>query len=679
MRFLLAIILVAINSPAVLTGAEPKPFRINHSPERPRSQQVVDIEARFTRAELVGQGGLSVQYQIVEPGRYIERSDPAYRRNWNTLPMKRGDDGVWRTQIPAAAQQHRRLIRYRIGNDHQVVAPGPDDAEPNFAYFVYDGVPDWRAAINPAGGTPDVRNPITFPSALMSSVQVYHFIARQSSIQQTTWYDPSDIWDPRQRHEYKYTGTFVVDGKVYDHVRFRARGGEWRHAMGKNMWKIDFNRGHRLQARDDFGLPYRTKWEKLNLGACIQQGNYQRRGEHGLFEAVTYRLFNLAGVPAPRTHYVHLRIVDSPEENPASQYKGDFWGLYLATEEIDGNFLEEHGLADGNLYKWDFGRPKLEHQADNAPTNGQDIAQFVRSYSRTQPEEWWRENLDLDRYFSYRSILECVHHYDVGSGKNYFYYYHTTARRWIVLPWDVDLTWKDDMYGTGQEPFWRAGVLRQPRFKIEYQNRLREIRDLLFNPEQTGALIEEYASIISNPSGLSFVDADRAKWDYHPIMASRWVSPRKAGQGQFYVESLTQNFRGMVELMKDYISIRGRWCDANLLTAAKVPPTPSIAPDGPLDFKAKELRFTATSRAGQVPAKTLQWRLAEVSTGSAMRPAAPGRYEIEPLWAQTGPSSMSIPRSEMVTGHTYRVRVRGCDADGQCGHWSDAVQFTLPE
>ena len=42
-------------------------------------------------------------------------------------------------------------------------------------------------------------------------------------------------------------------------------GGVWRYAMGKNMWKIDFNRGHYLQARDNYGRPYMTRWAKLNL------------------------------------------------------------------------------------------------------------------------------------------------------------------------------------------------------------------------------------------------------------------------------------------------------------------------------------------------------------------------------------------------------------------------------
>src|SRR5207237_10284961 len=118
--------------------------------------------------------------------------------------------------------------------------------------------------------------------------------------------------------------------------------------------------------------------------------------------------------------------------------------------------------------------------------------------------------------------------------------------RWIVIPWDLDLTWSERMYGHGFEPFYRSGLLARPPLKEQYQERLAEIRDLLFNPEQVGLLIDEYAQMISDPKGApSIVDADRAKWDYHPIMASPQVLPKKAGQGRFYFSD-PQNHFGVI-------------------------------------------------------------------------------------------------------------------------------------
>jgi len=70
-----------------------------------------------------------------------------------------------------------------------------------------------------------------------------------------------------------------------------------------------------------------------------------------MFEAVGFKLFNMAGVPAPKTNYVQFRIIDEQHEEgtlnaahpllnrSGTQYDGDFWGLYLAIEQMDGHFL----------------------------------------------------------------------------------------------------------------------------------------------------------------------------------------------------------------------------------------------------------------------------------------------------------------------------------------------------
>ena len=674
--------LIALGLASVLCasahGAAPK---VSHTPLQPKSGETVCISARVTQPI---RGRLELQYQVVEPGAYIDLTDPAFKRNWVSLPMndsgEAGDaikaDAIFTAEVSGKLQMHRRLVRYRVALNGQVIAPPADSATPNFGYFVYDGVPSWRGAINPNSDDPKLRAPLTFDTNVMRSQPVYHLISKKASVENATWYEQTEFGNDAARKKYNYTGTFVADdGKVYDHVHFRARGGEWRHAMGKNMWKLDFNRGDHLDARDNFGRKYKARWEKLNLGACIPQGSYGMRGEHGMFEAVGFKLFNLAGVEAPRTHWVHFRIIDGAEESPADQYQGDFWGLYLATEDIDDAFLKEHELPSGNLYKIEFGEPELHTKSQFATPNKDDVRQFMAAYRRPQDESWWRTNLDLARYFSYRAIVECIHHYDIGAGKNYFYYHNPRNGLWSVLPWDIDLSWGDHMYGTALEPFYRAGVLSQPALQIEYQNRLREIRDLLFNPEQMDTLIEEQAAIISNPNGsISFIDADRAEWDYHPIMASRFVLPRKTRPGQFYESAATHDFRGMLQLMKEYVRTRAAWVDATLLNDPAIPPTPSIAP-GPLDFSATQLSFIASLTNGEPVSTVVQWRVAEVTLDSTMK--GQHEYEITPLWRTNGTTKVQLPLKFLEAGKSYRVRARVQDEIGRCGHWSQPVEFTV--
>lgn len=662
---------------------------VRHSPQQPKAGEPVRITADFK--ELPRPEELVLQYQIVDPGKYIALGDRDYKTQWQSAKMsdtgEAGDkvrgDGIFSVELPSALQKHRRLVRYRVWSpaEKKVVGPDSQDEQPNYAYFVYDGIPAWRAAINPKSSDAKLREPVTFSIDALGRVPVYHLISHQSSVENATW-NERDNFGSNSRHEYKYTGTMVYDGVVYDHVKFRARGGVWRHSMGKNMWKFNFVGGHRFAARDHYGNPYQAKWDKLNLGACIQQGDYGMRGEAGMFEAVGFRMFNLAGMEASRTHWVHFRVIDQAEENPADQYSGDFWGLYLATENVDEHFLKEHKLPPGNLYKIEFGQGKTEFNGDPQVTNQADVREFIRStMSRQQPDSWWAQNVDLARYYHYRSILECIHHYDVDGGKNYFYYRNPEARRWVVIPWDIDLSWGDNMFGGGFEPFYRSGILNRPPRKDEYQDRLAEIRDLLFNPEQMGWLIDEHAAMISDPNGKpSIVDADRAKWDYHPILASSRVDRSKAGQGLFYFGNPRNTFRQMVQYMKSYATKRMTWVDRRLLADFRPPPAPKIAAVGALSISASSLKFQIESNRENPAAGSIRWRLAEITDPKtpSFDPRQPWKYEINALWEKEfkNESGAELPSNLLTPGRVYRVRARAQDANGRWSRWSTPVQFT---
>ncbi|MFO1500346.1 MAG: CotH kinase family protein [Verrucomicrobiota bacterium] len=660
-----------------------------HEPAQPKTGQSVLVSVDFTGRPAPVEP-LVLEYQVVEPGRYIALKDAAFQTGWVALAMndqgEKGDkaagDQVFSVQLPPEVQKHRRLVRYRIRATGQgkVVAPDPTDPQPNLAYFVYDGVPPWKGAVNPKSGDPKVRELVTYPSEALQRVPVYHFISSQQAVERAMWSDPEDF-GTSSRNEYRYTGTMVYDGVVYDHIGFRARGGSWRHAMGKNMWKFNFLPGHRFEARDDYGRKYHTKWDKLNLGACIQQADYGMRGEQGMFEAVGFRLFNLAGIEASLTHWIHLRVIDQPEESPSNQYAGDFWGLYLAVENLDEHFLKEHQLPAGNLYKMEFGSAKTAFNGEPKVNNQADVREFQsRTMRRQQPDSWWRENLDLARYYNYRAILECIHHYDVDAGKNYFYYRNPTSSKWIVLPWDIDLSWGDNMYGGGYEPFFRAGLLSRSPFRQDYQARLAEVRDLLFNPEQIGLLIDEHAAMISGPDGKpSLVDADRAKWDYHPILASQYVLSMKAGQGRFYFGNPRNTFATMVTYMKKFAARRAVWVDRHLLAGYNPPEAPQVAPRAINDLSASTLPMGLASSTDAL--KSCRWRLAEVTRPNdpAFDPNEPWKYEIQALWEkEAAPNEkVEMPTSLLKPGHTYRIRARGEHASEGWSRWSAPVEFTV--
>jgi hypothetical protein len=675
----------ALNNP-------PQIRQVDHSPNEPTNGQVLTITAKVTDPDSVT--NVTLLYQIVDPGSYIEITDAAYTNNWTAVAMNdagaggdesAGDD-TYTVQLPGSLQVHRRLLRYRIvahdGGGRSVRVPYADDPQPNFACFVYNGIPEWRGTLN--GGAQTV-----FPPSVMGRLPTYHLISKKASVEQGTWFEryAGDL--------YKWNGTLIYDGRVYDHIRYRARGGVWRYSMVKNMWKFDFNRGHDFEARDNWGRKFDVPWRKLNLGASIQQRDFWHRGEQGMFESVGFKMFNLAGVESPYTAFCTFRVIDEAAEAPAgNQYEGDFWGAYLAIEQEDGRFLEEHGLPDGNLYKMEGGTGELNNLGSLGPADKSDLNYFLGNYTGAS-EAWWRTNLNLPHYLNYQAMVQAIHHYDICYDKNFFYFRNPVTKLWQVHSWDFDLTWANNMYDAGC-----GGIDRihqrlldgtRPAVQIEYRNRIREVRDLLWNSDQAYRIIDEYAWLLRGPTNVpTILDADRFMWDFNPKMASTTYSQNisKAGQGEFYVfsqesgtnASLRGSFNATIQIMKNYVNIRSAHLD-NLALDASVPGTPVVASITPANYPLNRLAFRVSNYSGVNAFAAMKWRIAEITPTnlpvSSLTESA--KYEMTASWESPELTSFSsdvnIPSHAVRVGSTFRVRCRFKDITGRWSRWSPPVEF----
>jgi len=670
----------------------PQIRQVDHSPNQPTNGQVVTITAKVTDADSVT--NVTLLYQVVDPGSYIEITDAAYTNNWTSLRMNdngiNGDetagDDVYTVQLPGSLQTHRRLIRYRVlaydGTGRSVRVPYADDPQPNFAYFVYNGIPEWRGALNGGGQT-------VFPPSVMGRLPTYHLLSKKTSVETGTWFERygGDL--------YKWNGALVYDGHVYDHIRYRARGGVWRYSMVKNMWKFDFNRGHDFEARDNCGKKFDTPWRKLNLGASIQQRDSYHRGEQGMFESVSFKMFNLVGTEAPHTAFCTFRVIDEAAESySTNQYEGDFWGAYLAIEQEDGRFLEEHDLPDGNFYKMEGGTGELNNLGPLGPTDKSDLNYFLANYTGAT-EAWWRTNLNVPSYLSYQAVVQGIHHYDICYDKNFFYYKNPITRLWQVHSWDLDLTWANNMYdpGCGGIDRIKARLLdgSRPGIEIEWRNRVREVRDLMFNADQAYRMIDEYAWLLRGPTnGPTILDADRFMWDFNPKMASATYSQNvgKAGQGEYYQFSqesgtnanLRGSFNAGIQIMKNYVNIRGAFLDT-IANDAAIPATPIVTATAPANFPLNKLTFRVSNYSGGNPFAALKWRIAEITpTNAAVSTLTESaKYEITANW-ESGDitlfsTDIAIPSDVVRAGSTYRVRCRFKDTTGRWSRWSPPVEF----
>lgn len=725
----------------------PQIRQVDHSPITPAPGLPVIITARITDPD--GMGGVNLSYQTVDPGAYIRLTDAAYQSAWTGIPMNDagsgGDavagDSVFTATLPGSLQANRRLVRYRItfadslGNTQTV--PYADDEQPNFAYYVYGGLPDWQGALRP-GETPL----LTIPATVLDDVPVYSLIANGTDVINSQYVGSSN--------EVRFYGSFVCDGIVHDHIQFRNRGEISTYVTGKNKWRFYFNRSRDLSAKDHFGQTYQESWGSLSANACASPWAALNRGMAGLDEAVPLKAFGLCGLPSPKSHYYHFRVVRGADESPAplaaindpigntyGQYTGDFWGLYMAVEDPDGSFLDERGLPDGNIYKIEQSNGDKKHQSATQAVDSSDWNSYRDAHFNASPSEaWWRANLDLEAYHTFHAINRLTGNIDIRGYSNHYYYHRATDNRWVPIPWDLDMMSiaKEhnssvingvNRYGV---IYAQRAILEHPAIALEHRNRLREIVSLMASDPtpgggQIGQLIDEMAQIV-NPAGVpaTLADADAAMWNLHPrtqgtdslasggtnhrgnFWRTSYADDRIGGSWTRWLRSPaasgTMEHEDSMVYLRDYTTNAwpgGAWAPNNgnqlgygyqyLLydaTDAAAPSKPVITFSGTAGFPVSNLAFTSGAYSdpqGPATHSASQWRIAEIQGPgvAGWNAGSPRKYEITATY-DSGPISTSdtwsVPLGVTEPGRTYRARVRHRDNTGRWSYWSEPAEFT---
>ena len=671
-------------------NAPPQLRQLDIDPPEPTSGMPVTITVKATDPS--GMGPVRLHYQTVDPGAYIRLEDPAYEAGWTTVDM--ADDGtngdaapnnaIYTAVLPAGLQVHRRLVRFRISaadaTGLSVAAPYPDDPQPNFAYFVYNGVPAWKGASRP-GVTPVLQ----FSPTVMGMLPVYHLIAREADVINSQY---NGAYDNVQFH-----GTLVYGSAVYDHIKFENRG-EWStYTSGKNKWRFHLLRGHDFQARDAFGRWNRMGWRTMNFSAAATPWVPTNRGMAGLDEAVAFRLYTLAGVPSPATSFIQFRVIDQAiEASPTNQYQGDLWGLYLTLEHTDGRFLDERGLPDGNTYKIENGTGDKRNQGPTQTTNSSDYDAVRNGSNGSMPLTWWRTNVDLWGYYGFRAMGRAVNDMDLKEGWNVCQYHNPVTGLWTVMPWDLDMLYMPVTHWAGVMSFQNA-IIQNPAIRLEFQARCRELLDLLFTPDQIGQIVDELAAM-ENPPGepLTMVDVDEAMWNYNPRSASghrgafyRNPSTHSAIGGTITRTLVSPDHEGMAQWIKDFVlsgyGFLQLQADAKDLA---IPRRPTASAAGAPGFPIDDLRLRSgpfSDPQGDTTFGAMEWRLAEVAPSWApiFEPESPKPYEVTAVWESGAltpfAEEVTVPSHVMRIGASYRARVRMRDATGRWSRWSEPVAF----
>lgn len=215
-------------------------------------------------------------------------------------------------------------------------------------------------------------------------------------------------------------------------------------------------------------------------------------------------------------------MVDDWNQTTDNQYEGDFWGLYLGMENLDGNFLQDRGLLDDNFYDMQSWTVNWINLGDTGVTDKSDLISFMSTYSNGSPgEQWWRSAFDLPGYYKFRRVGSSTP-LRRGPGQKLLLLSQPADGQVEHPALDLTRPGLRRCSARATSRFGDSCALQPDVSNLEYQNSLRERRDLLFNQEQMFLMIfHETAALIDTPSdGRSMVDADRSMWDYNPILSS---------------------------------------------------------------------------------------------------------------------------------------------------------------
>lgn len=264
--------------------------------------------------------------------------------------------------------------------------------------------------------------------------------------------------------------------RFYDDVTVRRRG-SGRHGQNAaaNMWgkggskdwpkrkfKFDFDGS---TFRVDWGDGRRWKVEEVNM-----HSGYEEPGPgstYGSREVLAASAFERLNVPAPAAKHVVLRR------------NGEFFGLYVMVENVDGDFLERKGESQsGPLFKavhWRQSnlRPRAPAWApcryDAAWEKGWGACPEIYRYStspRYLDEAGARDELDAllsaldavnsrgdagpmldsidtERVTAEMAVQTALLHQDRCT-KNYYVYRSRWSNRWSRIPWDMEDSFATD-------------------------------------------------------------------------------------------------------------------------------------------------------------------------------------------------------------------------------------------
>lgn len=290
-----------------------------------------------------------------------------------------------------------------------------------------------------------------------------------------------------------FKGDVTIGGVTLKNVGIRKRGLLGSDSSTRPSFNIDFDQYVKGQT---FAGESRLTLHNNNQDSSQVQ------------QALSYRVFAAAGVPAPRCNFAQVTV------------NGKSLGIYSHVEAVDERFLRRHfSSAKGNLYEatlgdflpgWVNGFEAKNHKSSN---DRGDLERVVRALeSKERLIERVSEVLDLSAYLNFWATEVLIGHWDgfAGNQNNTFVYHDPKADKFRFIAWGADATFGgQNVFAPFAPPvsvmansYLARQLYNQPETREKYRQRMRELlatvwkeQELLTEVDRIEALVKDRITI----------------------------------------------------------------------------------------------------------------------------------------------------------------------------------------
>ena len=434
-----------------------------------------------------------------------------------SLEMKDAGEGKWSVRMPSLPANS--IVRYQVeweerGERRGVSPSGERDAFAWHAYFV------------------EPQGLIRYSNVYHLFLSAAHWRRLEENIAVGSVID--NRLNPRWNEE--APAIFVADGIVHD-VQVRHQGSSWgRNVSGGDIpFECASSRNEDQVRLLNWRIDFPSYRKHDGMDVLIY------KNENGWVQYMSFRLFELAGVPAPRTGWARLRINGCyyGEQEKANLSRGH-QQLERAGRDFIARWFDEVGdlfktqpsplfpFADGNLltglihnyteqeqYEHLYDRKTLEwknHPFDGVADAPQAMIEGLHQ-ARDQGQEalrdWLAEHFDVDLTLRYICAQNYVASRDGNVAHNYFLYKKAGDGKWCLLPWDMDSTMNPEnvmihpFHGADESRIGNVGNLWGKwnrirdsfyiAYEAEYLEMLHQFNNTIYHPERLLPLVREAA------------------------------------------------------------------------------------------------------------------------------------------------------------------------------------------